>query len=101
MQTGEAPHFKHALTTLNITLGQPFKLEAELEPAESKPSFKWYKNEVEITDMRYMYVDNFTMLLHFIKNYVGVQCRNLSVVFSFSKSLFCIIALTGCLQNLY
>jgi len=50
--TGEAPRFKRGLTTLNVELSKPIKLDCEVEGKDACVS--WYRNGIELEGPRYM-----------------------------------------------
>ena len=52
---GEAPRFKRGLSMIRVELGQPIKLNCQVE-SEAKPQVVWYRNGIELTGQRFMYV---------------------------------------------
>lgn len=64
--SGEAPRFKRGLSTVNVELGQPFKLDCQVEPTQQVPNVSWYRNGIELEGPRYMYVNNLYLVYHLV-----------------------------------
>lgn len=70
---------------LNVELSRPIRLDCQVE-SEQKPTVAWYRNGIELTQQRYMYVHLTIKIIYMIYMYIWLFVYSASILHVFGPS---------------